>query len=116
MRECWFKIKVVYPITQKPNGIELDSEDRDPALDKAGYYDTLEDGYEIEYAYFNLVSDPIMHLMAGSFKPNSNSNKRNYTLMVFESGNSVTAIGKPIDIFEELMTFMVAMPEKPIKD
>lgn len=112
MRECWFKIKVVYPVTQKPNGIELDNEDRDPALDKAGYYDNLEEGYETENAYFNLISDPIMHLMAGSFKPNANSNKRNYTLIVFESGNSVTAIGKPDDVFEQLMEFMKDCPIK----
>lgn len=105
MTEQWFKIKVIYPVTKKPNGLELDYEDRDPALEKAGYYDGMEEGYETEYAFFNLVADPIMHLMAGSFKPDKNSNKRNYTLIVFESGNSVTAVGKPIEIYEELVTF-----------
>jgi len=106
MNEQWFKVKVIYPITKKPNGLELDYEDRDPALEKAGYYDGLEEGYETEYAYFNLIADPIMHLMAGSFKPNEKSNKRNYTLIVFESGNSVQAVGKPDDIFKELMEFI----------
>jgi hypothetical protein len=115
MREQWFKVKVFYPITKKPNGLELDTEDRDWKLEQAGYYKDEEYGYETEYAYFNLVSDPIMHLMAGSFKPSKTENNRNYTMIVFESGNSVTAIGKPIDIFEELITFTETLPIK-IKD
>jgi hypothetical protein len=114
MTEQWFKVKVVYPVTKRPNGLELDSEseDRDPVLEKAGHYGDLTDDYEIENAYFNLVSDPIMHLMAGSFKPNDKSNKRNYTLIVFESGNTVTAIGKPDDVFEQLMKFMETFPKE----
>lgn len=101
----------MYPVTNKPNGLELDNEiEKDPPLERAGYYDNLATEYEVEYAYFNIISDPIMHLMAGSFKPSSKENKRNYTLVVFESGNSVTAVGKPIDIWEELMKFMKLIP------
>ena len=57
----FFKIKVIYPVTKRPNGLELDYEDRDPVLEKAGHYANLDEGYETEYAYFNLISDPIMH-------------------------------------------------------
>jgi hypothetical protein len=110
MTEQWFKIKVIYPITKKPNGIELDYEDRDPVLERAGHYN--DDEYEMDYAYFNLIADPIMHLMAGSFKPNEKSNKRNYTLIVFESGNSVQAVGKPDDVFLELIEFMKGLSDK----
>lgn len=110
MEEQWFRIKVMYPVNSGIEGINLEDEDEDPVLRKIRLEQLGIEDYEIEYAYFNIIADPIMHLMAGAYLPKNGKNKRNYTLVVFESGNSVTAVGKPIDIWEELMKFMKLIP------
>lgn len=110
MLEHWFKIKVMYPITTNAEGINLD-DDEDPVLKRIRLQEAGVEDYDTEFAYFNIIADPIMHLMAGAYLPKDAKNKRNYTLIVFESGNSVTAVGKPEDIFKELMSFIDSIPE-----
>jgi len=111
MLEHWFKIKVMYPITTNAEGISLDEEDEDPVLKRIRLQEAGVEDYDTEFAYFNIIADPIMHLMAGAYLPKDAKNKRNYTLIVFESGNSVTAVGKPDDVFKELQLFIEANPD-----
>lgn len=110
----WFKIKVLFPVETAPEGFRKDEEDEDedPVLKRIRLSQAGVEDVETEYAYFNLVSDPIMHLVPGSYLGREAKNKRSYTLIVFESGNTVTAVGKPEDIFNQLSEFIKSLPRK----
>jgi hypothetical protein len=112
MEEQWFKVRVMFPVTSSIEGHNIEDEDEDPVLRKIRLEQAGVTDNETEWAYFNIVADPIMHLMAGSYLPKDGKNKRSYTLIVFESGNSVTAVGKPEEIFKDLIEFMSKIPEK----
>jgi hypothetical protein len=106
----WFKLKVMFTISSEVGHV-IDDEDEDPLLKRIRLEQAGLEQYETEWAYFNIVSDPIMHLMAGAYLPKDAKNKKSYTLVVFESGNSVTAVGKPEDIYKELVLFIESNPD-----
>jgi hypothetical protein len=108
----WFKIKCIFPVTTNVKGIETEEEEEDPILKRIRLKEAgVDDEYETEYAYFNLITDPIMHLFPMSLLAKDYKNKKSLTLIVFESGNTATAIGKPDDVFKELSDFIANMPE-----
>ena len=106
----WFKIKCIFPITTNVDGLKIDEEDEeDPVLKKIRLQSAgVNDDYETEFAYFNLIADPIMHLFPMSLLAKDYKNKKSLTLIVFESGNTATAIGKPDDVFKELTEFIAS--------
>lgn len=92
-------------------GHVIDDEDEDPLLKRIRLENAGLEQYETEWAYFNILIDPIMHLMAGCYLPKDGKNKKSYTLVVFESGNTVTAVGKPEDIYKDLVAFLESNPD-----
>ena len=111
----WHKIKVLFPVTSKVNpdvDEEPPSEVQQIQMRNLGLLDSL----DTEYAYFDIVADPIMKFMAGSYLPKDATNKRSFTIIVFMSGDTVNAVGKPIDLLNEYMEFLKTIPKEVIKE
>lgn len=93
----WFEIQVIYLPT---SFLSEEEDERDPLLKKLKMKAEGEEEYKTDTGFFNIVVDPIMHLTPGYLI--MEGVKRYFTTVVFESGNSVTAVGKPERIFKDL--------------
>lgn len=103
----WFEIEVIYPvITQLDEADEMDDKLREIQLKNTG-----ESKYKKSIAYFNLGVDPIMHLVPMFLT--DEDYRGFYTEVVFESGNSITAVGKPSVIYQKFKDFVASLPEEP---
>jgi len=105
----WFKIDIIYPISGSFDGEQL-TEVQEIQLKNEGLL--LED-YETDIGIFNLVSDPIMQINPKAFIPRGKTNKKYYSEIVFESGNIVTALGKPIQVYAKLNEYLDTFPPSP---
>ena len=95
----WFKIDIIYPKTVNLSGEELDS-------DESWRVPKDDDIYSIEVGYFNLADDPIVQLNPRAFIPKDGKNRKQFTEVVFLSGNISYAVGKPDDIYAKIRDFL----------
>lgn len=95
----WFKIEIIYPRTVNLSANEDESE-QEWRIPKD------EDIYATEIGYFNLVDDPIAQLNPRSFIPKDGKNRKQFTEVVFLSGNVSYAVGKPDDIYTKIKDFL----------
>lgn len=102
----WFQIEIIYPISGSFDGEEL-TEVQKIQLKNEGLL--LED-YETDIGIFNLISDPISQINPKAFIPRNKTNKKYYSEIVFESGNIVMALGKPINVYTKLNEYLNTLP------
>lgn len=106
----WFEIDIIYPvITQLEEADEMDEKLREIQLKNTG-----ETKYKKSTAYFNLGVDPMMHLIPVFLT--DEDYRGFYTEVVFESGNTVTAVGKPSVIYQKFKDFVAGLPEEIIEN
>jgi hypothetical protein len=98
-KDTWFEVEVLYMPTNTTN-IE-DDEDKDFYLQKLklGL-----DNYYVDKGFIDLAKDPVMHLVPGYLV--GDNFKKYFTTIIFESGNSVMASGKPEKIKKQLKEFL----------
>ena len=108
MTELWFKIQCIYPITSSLNQFEGNEEDdEDEVLKRIRMKDMdITDGYEIDFAYLNLVIDPIVSVLPCCMLPKNAKYKKYYSEVVLESGNIIFAVGKPESVMKLLMEYL----------
>lgn len=107
MKPTKWKVKVYVIVTSMPEGFnQSEEDDEDPILKRARLSEAGTEGVETEYGLLDIATDPVMHLIPGCFVPKDAKNKRNYTTVIFESGNSVSAVGKPEDVQKDLDEFL----------
>lgn len=95
----WFKIDIIYPKTINLSGEEPDD-------DQSWRMPKDEDIYATETGYFNLTEDPIVQLNPRAFIPKDGKNRKQFTEVVFLSGNISYAVGKPDDIYAKIRDFL----------
>jgi hypothetical protein len=103
----WFKIQVIYPVT---SGLNHD-EDEDSELRRIRLKQIDSDGYERDYAYLNLSEDPIANILPSCFAPKDRQNKVYISELIMQSGNVITAVGKPESIYNALLEYVNSLPE-----
>jgi len=106
----WLKLPIIYPITSDfLTDEELSEVDR-IQLNNVGL---LED-FETTDGYYNLSNDAICQLNPKCFVPKSKDgerkNKKYYTEIIFESGNIVYALGKPVTVYEAINSYVDSLP------
>jgi hypothetical protein len=106
-----FKIKEIFPITSR---ISADDEDSEELSEVDRITHSLELGYEIDWGYWDVVSDPIFQMHPRCVIKKGNTNKKYYTEVVFQSGNIAYAACKPDDLMRELEGF--TQSDSPPKD
>ena len=82
----WFKIDLIFTKTLSLSGDDEDESWRMPKDD---------DIYQVESGYFNLAEDPIVQLNPRAFIPKDGKNRKQFTEVVFLSGNVSYAVGNP---------------------
>lgn len=107
MKPTKWKVKVYVIVTSAPEGFnQSQDEEEDEIVRRARLSEAGAETIEIETGIFDIATDPVMHLIPGCFVPKGKNNKRNYTTVIFESGNSVSAVGKPEDVQKDLDEFL----------
>jgi|TARA_R110000868_G_scaffold77684_1_gene222305 hypothetical protein len=108
MGDNWFKIHSIYAVTSTLQQYEsTEEDDEDDVLKRIRLNNMgLVDDYEIDVAYINIVSDPIVGMLPCCLLSKRAKNKKYYTELILESGNIIFAVGKPETIFEKLCDFM----------
>jgi hypothetical protein len=97
----WFKIEIIYPKTVNLSGEELDS-------DESWRVPKDDDIYSIETGYFNLTDDPIAQLNPRAFIPSEKKNRKQFTEIVFLSGNVTYAVGNPESVYQKVAEYLKA--------
>ena len=93
------KIDIIYPLTSNlTEGEELTEVER--------LTNHLEDGYEVDSGYWDLVADSIAQLNPRCFIPSNGKNKKYFTEVVFVSGNVSYAVGKPDSVFQKVSDYL----------
>lgn len=107
MSLLWFEVEVIYTSTHS-----IDEEDeRDPLLKSIELKASGDTKYKTDVAFFNLGIDPISQLAPAYLK--DGDFKKYYTIITFESGNIVTAVGKPERIYRQLEEYVKSLPQPP---
>ena len=100
----WFKIDIIYPKTVNLSGDELDS-------DELWRLPKDEDVYFVEVGFFNLAEDPIVQLNPRAFIPSEKKNRKQFTEVVFLSGNISYAVGKPTEVMDLINKYYDSLPD-----
>jgi hypothetical protein len=95
----WFKIEIIYPKTVNLSGEELDS-------DESWRVPKDDDIYSIKTGYFNLTDDPIAQLNPRAFIPSEKKNRKQFTEIVFLSGNVTYAVGNPESVYNKYLEYL----------
>jgi len=108
MTDNWFKVQCIYPITSSLNQYDEYKEDEeDEVLKNIRMKDMdITDGYEIDFAYLNLMIDPIVSILPCCMLPKNAKYKKYYSEVVLESGNIIFAVGKPEAVMKLLMEYL----------
>jgi hypothetical protein len=104
----FFELNILYQTRSSLS--EFDDEEDDDVLKKVRLNN---DGgeFKTDIGFFNLMADPIMHLEPSYLLTKDGSTKKYFTIVVFESGNSVYAIGKPESVYKKLCDYMNGLDE-----
>ena len=100
----WFKIEIIYPKTVNLSGDELDS-------DESWRVPKDDDIYATEIGFFNLGEDPIVQLNPRAFIPQNGKNRKQFTEVVFLSGNISYAVGRPSEVMEQINKYLESLPD-----
>lgn len=95
------RILIIYPITASlTDGEELTEVER--------MTNHLEDGYETDYGYWDLMEDKIAQINPRCFIPKSKEgkNKKYFSEVVFVSGNVSYAVGKPESVWQKINDYL----------
>lgn len=95
----WLKIEIIYPKTVNLSGDEPDS-------DESWRMPKDEDIYATDIGFFNLTDDPIVQLNPRAFIPKDGKNRKNFTEVVFLSGNVSYAVGKPSEVMDKISEYV----------
>jgi hypothetical protein len=101
----FFELNILYQTRSSLS--EFDDEEDDDVLKKVRLNNDGDGGeFKTDVGFFNLIADPIMHLEPSYLLTKDGSTKKYFTIVVFESGNSVYAIGKPESVYKKLCDYM----------
>lgn len=101
----FFELNILYQTRSSLS--EFDDEEDDDVLKKVRLNNDGDGGeFKTDLGFFNLIADPIMHLEPSYLLTKDGSTKKYFTIVVFESGNSVYAIGKPESVYKKLCDYM----------
>ena len=62
--------------------------------------------FKTDTGYFDLATDPIMHLYPKHLFSKDGNTKKYYTEIIFESGNHAYALGKPETVYKKLKEYL----------
>jgi len=106
----FFELNILYQTRSSLS--EFDDEEDDDVLKKVRLNNDGDGGeFKTDVGFFNLIADPIMHLEPSYLLTKDGSTKKYFTIVVFESGNSVYAIGKPESVYKKLCDYMNGLDE-----
>ena len=100
----FFELNILYQTRSSLSEIEDDEDD--DVLKKVRLNNDGDGEFKTDVGFFNLMADPIMHLEPCYLLTKDGSTKKYFTVVVFESGNSVYAIGKPESVYKKLCDYM----------
>ena len=106
----WLKLKVIFPINSGFTDEQI-NEIESIRLKNEG----IVSDFEIELGYFNIGNDNICQLNPKCFIPNGKTNKKYYTEVIFTSGNTIYALGKPVDVYDQLNQYYLEIGDA-VKD
>ncbi len=95
----WLKIDIIFPKSSNLSGDEPDN-------DESWRIPKDDDVYVIEPGYFNLAEDPIVQLNPRAFLPSEKKNRKQFTEVVFLSGNISYAAGSPESVYQKIDEFL----------
>jgi hypothetical protein len=96
----WFEVEVLYMSTDKLD----EDEERDNLVRRLQMKASGETMYKTDTAFFNLAVDQISQLSPAHLI--DEDTKKYYTVITFESGNTVAAVGKPERIYRQLNEYV----------
>jgi hypothetical protein len=105
----FFELNILYQTRSSLS--EIDDEEDDDVLKKVRLNNDGDGEYKTDVGYFDLMVDPIMHLEPGYLLSKDGNTKKYFTIVVFESGNSVKALGKPDSVYKKLRDYNDNLPE-----
>lgn len=99
----FFELTILY---QTKNSLsEYEDDDDDDVLKKVRMNNDGDGEFKTDTGYFDLSIDAIMHLEPRYLLTKDGSTKKYFTVVVFESGNSVNALGKPESVYKKLCDY-----------
>lgn len=115
MIEHCFKVKIIFPVTNKISEDEVDEEEISETDRITMKNDGLEYGYEFGWGYWDLLKDSILQINPRCVLKKGASNKKYYSEVVFESNSIAYSAHKPEELFELLIKFKEENPDS-VKD
>jgi len=106
----FFELNILYQTRSSLS--EFDDDEDDDVLKKVRLNNDGDGEFKTDIGFFDLTLDPIMHLEPSYLLTKDGTTKKYFTVVVFESGNSVYAIGKPESVYKKLCDYMQNLPSE----
>ncbi len=105
----FFELNILYQTRSSLS--DFDDEEDDDVLKKVRLNNDGDGEFKTDTGYFDLTADAIMHLEPAYLLTKDGTTKKYFTIVVFESGNSVYALGKPESVYKKLCEYKANEPK-----